>query len=88
MSTAPVAAPRAEGGGRGGYAPKPFPVPDTHGDMSIIHQNSLANALRFYELGVEYGDQDVPTKEQVIDLAYEFAAFSSGAHLAKLAKEK
>ena len=85
MTTAPVAAPRAEGGGRGGYAPKPFPVPDTHGDMSIIHQNSLSNALRYYEL---VGKSVAPSVEDVIELAYEFADFSSGKHLERMAKEK
>jgi len=87
---APIPEPKVVSGGtpRGG-APKPFPVPDTHGDMSIIHQNSLANALRFYELGVESGDiENAPTKEQVIELAYEFADFSSGKHLERLAKGK
>ena len=83
----PVAAPRAEGGGRGGYAPKPFPVPDNHGDMSIIHQNSLTNAIRFFELNTGKG-VGPPSKEAVIELAYEFADFSSGKHLERMAKEK
>jgi hypothetical protein len=88
MSTAPVAAPKAEGGGRGSYAPKPFPVPDTHGDMSIIHQNSLSNALRFYELQATASDNSAPSVEEVIELAYEFADFSSGKHLERMAKKE
>lgn len=86
---APIPEPKVVSGGapRGGYAPKPFPVPDTHGDMSIIHQNSLTNAIRYFELKVSDGD-NAPNKEQVIELAYEFADFSSGKHLERLAKEK
>ena len=77
------------GAPRGSYTAKPFPVPDNHGDMSIIHQNSLSNALRYFELQQQYGaPEEQPTPEQVIKLAYEFADFSSGKHLERMAKEK
>jgi hypothetical protein len=84
LSTPPAAAPKAAWGGGGGgkFVPKVFPVPADHGDMAIIHQNSLTNALKFYELS-----DHVPTSEEVIKQAYVFADFSSGAHLAKLAKD-
>ena len=83
MSTPPAKAPYSGGGGGGAkFTPKVFPVPADHGDMAIIHQNSLTNALKYFELR---GDK--PTTAKVIEQAYEFAAFSSGAHLAKLAKE-
>lgn len=82
---APPAKP--EGGWKGGggkkWEPKVFPVPPDHGDMAIIHQNSLTNALKFYELLGKAPDVD-----DVINLAYEFADFSSGAHLAKLAEKE
>lgn len=93
--TTPPAKAASGGGGRGygGKPPTPFPVPDNHGDMSIIHQNSLSNALRYYELRLKTSDfeednADMPTTAEVIELAYEFADFSSGKHLERMAKEK
>lgn len=83
MSTPPAKAPYSGGGGGSKFVPKVFPVPADHGDMAIIHQNSLTNAIKFYELTGK-----TPDVAGVIDLAYEFADFSSGAHLAKLAKDK
>ena len=85
--TTPPAKASPTGGRGGGRAPKPFPVPDNHGDMSIIHQNSLSNALRYFELMQAHG-AGAPNKELVIELAYEFADFSSGKHLERMAKEK
>ncbi len=90
LTTPPAKA--SGGGGRGTFtprAPKPFPVPDNHGDMSIIHQNSLSNALRYFELqNAGSSGKICPSVAEVIELAYEFADFSSGKHLERLAKEK
>ena len=99
---APIPEPKVVSGGtpRGG-APKPFPVPDTHGDMSIIHQNSLTSAREvvmnehYLEAwGDEFQKRESrdPTSKDVLDeivrVAYEFADFSSGKHLERLAKGK
>ncbi len=75
------------GSGGGKFAPKVFPVPADHGDMAIIHQNSLTNAIKLLELRSGEGVGVDTSTEAVINLAYELAAFSSGAHLAKLAKD-
>jgi len=86
--TPPAAAPKAPWGGGGKFVPKVFPVPADHGDMAIIHQNSLTNAIKLLELRSVTLDKEIDlSTEAVINLAYELAAFSSGAHLAKLAKE-
>ena len=88
VSTPPAAAPKAPWGGGGGgkFTPKVFPVPADHGDMAIIHQNSLTNALKFMELRSNVTGEGT-TEDEVIKLAYQFADFSSGAHLAKLSKD-
>ena len=76
-------APRSGGYGKGGGTPKVFPVPEDHGDMSIIHQNSLTNAIKFHEI-----NGSKPSVEEVLDVAYAFADFSSGRHLEKLAAKE
>ena len=85
LTTPPAAAPRS-GGGFSKREPKVFPVPPTHGDMAIIHQNALTNAIKYAEY-IYQKDGKPYTPDGIIDLAYQFADFSSGAHLAKLAKE-
>ncbi len=99
---APIPEPKVVSGGtpRGGYAPKPFPVPDTHGDMSIIHQNSLTHAREVVmtEAYAELMEDQMEGKsneevkqivvDEIINLAYQFADFSSGKHLERLAKGK
>lgn len=91
MSEAPAAAPKGGGGG-GGFTPKVFPVPVDHGDMAIIHQNSLTNAIKLVEsdLYTSAWDIDKPGEvsretvvEEVLNVAYRFADFSSGADLKK-----
>jgi hypothetical protein len=86
------AAPRSGGGGKPGFAmvPKVFPVPPTHGDMAIIHQNSLTNARALVETtdyqglmeqGKGSGITTKDVEDEIIRLAYRFADFSSGADL-------
>ena len=87
VSTAPAPTPR--GGGRGGFAmvPKVFPVPDTHGDMAIIHQNSLTNARALVQGLYETSHKDVDEKSieeltvLIKSIAYDFVAFSAGHDL-------
>lgn len=80
------------GGGGFKAAPKVFPIPPKHGDMAIIHQNSLTNA-REMVCSEEYSEALAMAKsnpltpkemeDEVIRLAYRFADFSSGADLVK-----
>lgn len=86
MTVPPATAPK--GGGFRKAEPKVFPVPADHGDMAIIHQNALTNAIRYYsEVSGKTGD--IWDVDDVISLAYVFADFSSGAHLKRMAdKEK
>jgi hypothetical protein len=89
VATPPAATPRAGGGGGFKMAPKVFPVPPLHGDMAIIHQNSLTNARAYVSdlvvAGVEpYASMDEETRvEAMVSMAYRFADFSSGADLVK-----
>jgi hypothetical protein len=95
--TAPLAsAPRGGGGGgKPGFAmvPKVFPVPPKHGDMAIIHQNSLTNARAYVaeltSAGVApYADMtDDERVAAIVAMAYRFADFSSGADLLSPASE-
>lgn len=86
LATPPASAPRGGApGGKPAFAmvPKVFPVPQTHGDMAIIHQNSLTNAIKFHELQMMASPDEAPSVEQVLETAYRFADFSSGADLTK-----
>ena len=95
VSTPPAAAPKG-GGGSGGFmmVPKVFPVPDAHGDMAIIHQNSLTNARALVESDTYWSawideKRSTPNRkdieDEIIRLAYRFADFSSGRDLEKKA---
>lgn len=81
-------------GGKGGGSPRKdfkegmFPIPDDHGDMAILHQNALTNAIKLAELRMdhEFGNGDHLATDNIIELAYELVEFTSGKHLEKLAK--
>ena len=73
---------------------RPFPVPKTSGEMAIIRQNALTNAVTMFCNGaLEF----VPNKddmkntdeliEEVIKMAYKFAEFSSGNREVALADD-
>lgn len=83
---------KGSGGYRGGASGRPFPVPKTSGELAIIRQNALTNAVTMFCNGaLEF----VPNKddmksvdeliEEVIKMAYAFAEFSSGQREVKLA---
>ena len=58
-----------------GYVLKQFPVPADHPDRSIIRQNSLSHACKFFELNALRGEADV---EDIISVARIFETYSSG----------
>lgn len=66
---------------------RPFPVPMTHGDTSIIRQNSLGHAVALVAAFVSTIDGDSEKEgpdlvelgaDVALRIAYKFAAFSSG----------
>lgn len=66
---------------RGGYSPpaKVFPVPPTHGDRSIIRQNSVSNAAKtIIDGGFAKGKSADEVAAQIIAVAQLFEAYSSG----------
>jgi len=86
------AASQPSSGGRVPASGRPFPVPKTSGELAIIRQNALTNAVTMFCNGaLEF----VPNKddmksvdeliEEVIKMAYAFADFSSGQREVKLA---
>lgn len=72
-----------------GSAPQRSGFPVTYSDhaTSIIRQNALTNAIKFCELTERGIDPDVWTVEKVIDIAANFAAWTSGASDAKIREE-
>lgn len=82
---APAAAPRASGGFSGGSNRGSFPIAKSDGQIAIIRQNSLTNAVNLLAalikqgglVGEEGGDP-ASLAEMAIDLAYKFTEFSSG----------
>lgn len=66
---------------RGSYSPpvKVFPVPPTHGDRSIIRQNSISNAAKtVVDGGFAKGKSADEVAAQIITIAQMFEAYSSG----------
>lgn len=59
-----------------------FPVPSGSGEMAIIRQNALTNAVKmvndWYALNDESPDSVSAMADEVIQNAYKFQAFSSG----------
>ena len=90
-------APKKDSGSFGARAPasgRPFPVPKTSGEIAIIRQNALTNAVTMFCNGaLEF----VPNKdemksvdelvEEVLKMAYAFAEFSSGNREVRLAAD-
>ena len=78
-------------GGSGGASGRPFPVPSASGEMAIIRQNALTNAVQFFNSQYYSTDTENPTiiekADMVIELAYKFAEFSSGQREVKAAQE-
>jgi hypothetical protein len=80
-TTTPTSYPRT--GGTSGYKEKTFPVPPTHGDMAIIRQNALTNAVATVADYIATQDSakwpDLNKwGDMVIEVAYKYAKFSSG----------
>lgn len=74
-------------GGSGGASGRPFPVPSASGEMAIIRQNALTNAVNFVN-GLDYPFSGIDEKrDAVIETAYKFAEFSSGQREVKAAQE-
>lgn len=73
----------------GGAAGRPFPVPKNSGEMAIIRQNSLTNAVNWYNnlVGTEAEQDDDLVSERIIAMAYRFAEFSSGQREARFVEE-
>lgn len=90
-------APKQAAAPKSNYVPpsaRPFPVPKNTGEIAIIRQNALTNAVTMFCNGaLEF----VPNKEdmksvdelveEVIKMAYAFAEFSSGNREVRLAAE-
>lgn len=76
---------------QGGASGRPFPVPTTSGELAIIRQNALTNAVNFFGANYFSTDPDQPTlaakADMVIELAYKFADFSSGQREVKAMRE-
>lgn len=71
---------------------RPFPVPKTSGEMAIIRQNALTNAVTMFCNGaLEFvpGKDEMKSTdeliEEVLKMAYKFAEFSSGQREVALA---
>lgn len=77
-----VKKPPFEGGGRN----TKFPVPETHGDYSIIRQNALTNAVSYFNAnkGAITFEAGI---DEVIKVAYKFAEFTSGHREKRIVKE-
>ncbi len=81
----------------GGAAGRPFPVPKTSGEMAIIRQNALTNAVaavhHFYDNQPITDETIVPPimfqeyTDMIIEAAYKFADFSSGNREVAMANE-
>ena len=76
-----------------GIAGRPFPVPRTSGEMAIIRQNALTNAVNLWshyigtlppEAAEAVLNDDV--EELIIATAYKFANFSSGQREAEIVR--
>ena len=71
---------------------RPFPIPKTSGEMAIIRQNALTNAVTMFCNGaLEFvpGKDEMKSTdeliEEVLKMAYKFAEFSSGQREVALA---
>jgi hypothetical protein len=71
------------------WVDKTFPVPTTHGDMAIIRQNALTNAVNYYNanVGMPSGLAAEEAIESIIKMAYKFAEFSSGHREVRIERE-
>jgi hypothetical protein len=82
-----------QSGGGGGISGRPFPVPKNSGEMAIIRQNALTNAVNTVMGYVGTLPPDQATEymenieEQVISIAYKYAEFSSGQREVRLVEE-
>jgi hypothetical protein len=70
---------------------KPFPLPRNHGDTAIIRQNALTNAremvMAMYA-AVPAPEADMSALvDNIIEVAYTFAEFSSGQREERIARE-
>ena len=66
---------------RASYSPpaKVFPVPPTHGDRSIIRQNSITNAAKtVIDGGFQKGMKPEEAAAMIVTIAQIFEAYSSG----------
>jgi hypothetical protein len=80
-----------------GASGRPFPVPVNSGEMAIIRQNALTNAVNWFNrmpLVTEDADgnlipppSDADMAERIIAMAYRFAEFSSGQREVRVVDE-
>lgn len=74
----------SSGGGGYGAASRPFPVPKTSGEMAIIRQNALTNAVNAFQHYLGFSPDNTAAGDlddyvnQIIEIAYKFAEFTSG----------
>ncbi len=68
---------------------RPFPIPLTHGDRSIVRQNALTNARELVSSGTLASDgmSDGAIAERIIQLAYAFESYTSGQREQVMAEE-
>lgn len=71
---------------------KVFPVPNDHGDRSIIRQNSLTNAREllchvYNDIPIKNDDTINAIVNKIIEVAYKFEEYSSGDREVKAADE-
>lgn len=65
-----------------------FPVPKDHGDVSIMRQNALTNAVSFITEMEGFDTDDMAGSiEKVIETAYKFAEFTTGQREERMARE-
>jgi hypothetical protein len=64
-----------------------FPVPHTHGDMAIIRQNALTNAVNWWNINNTVAMERDEAIEEMIKIAYKFAEFSSGHREERILRE-
>lgn len=72
---------------QGGASGRPFPVPTTSGELAIIRQNALTNAVNFVNAYPLAPDNHNERADMVVELAYKFADFSSGQREVKAMRE-
>ena len=91
-SPSPVPTPSVgPSGGSAAAAPMNFPIPKTNKETAIIRQNALTNAVQSVGALLVNGNLSGMTTdkfaEEVLNMAYKYAEFSSGQREVRLAAD-